>query len=364
MSGDIPMIHGYDEQHGDGRQAGDVRQVIERLNREARHIDGNNSYASDVLAPLMRNAVELLESLTAHPSEAERMRTLLQRVAVATGEQLGAWEELPGVVEALVKRASQSSEVEPLQFLERIIGEEPLAAEAHVRAAMKRVAVQMLEAKLASQSAPSGWQPIESAPNPTPSTPHNSIEWKSFLVWVESNACTYCVVRRGGKFDVMGGGLLQHEPTHWMPLPLAPWHISWYTAGTPHTCHDMNPPFPGPCRACETERQREERLRQNAVDALPPAPDAKDALPPGPDPFAKLLELPENWDTYGGAKIDPRAVEAARRFQAALLCASQSVVPICSGGVQIEMHRCGFDFEVAFNPDGTIEEAYAKVAGG
>lgn len=21
-----------------------------------------------------------------------------------------------------------------------------------------------------------------------------------------------------------------------------------------HTCHDMNPPFPGPCTACETER--------------------------------------------------------------------------------------------------------------
>jgi hypothetical protein len=25
-----------------------------------------------------------------------------------------------------------------------------------------------------------------------------------------------------------------------------------------HTCHDMNPPFPGPCRACEFERSSEE----------------------------------------------------------------------------------------------------------
>jgi hypothetical protein len=23
-----------------------------------------------------------------------------------------------------------------------------------------------------------------------------------------------------------------------------------------HTCHDMNPPFPGPCAACERERSR------------------------------------------------------------------------------------------------------------
>lgn len=98
------------------------------------------------------------------------------------------------------------------------------------------------------------------------------------------------------------------------------------------------------------------------LKTLTDEPDAKDAIPPVSDPFAELLELPENWDSYGAAKVDPRAVAAARRFQEALLAAPQSVVPICTGGVQIEMHRCGFDFEVSFNPDGTVEEACAKDA--
>lgn len=28
-------------------------------------------------------------------------------------------------------------------------------------------------------------------------------------------------------------------------------------AGREHTCHDMNPPFPGPCAACEMERREQ-----------------------------------------------------------------------------------------------------------
>jgi hypothetical protein len=36
---------------------------------------------------------------------------------------------------------------------------------------------------------------------------------------------------------------------------------------SPHTCHDMNPPFPGPCGACERE-QAEDRAAAVLWDAL------------------------------------------------------------------------------------------------
>lgn len=75
---------------------------------------------------------------------------------------------------------------------------------------------------LAKLAAPQ-WQPIESAPKPiVGSTPHDSEAWKSFLVWCPENLCQYLVVRRGERFSVMGGGLLEVEPTHWMPRMPAP----------------------------------------------------------------------------------------------------------------------------------------------
>lgn len=97
----------------------------------------------------------------------------------------------------------------------------------------------------------------------------------------------------------------------------------------------------------------------NLLDALPPVSEAS---PAKPDAFAELLSLSDNWDSYGAGPIDPRAVEAARRLQFALSVAPLSVVPSCTGGVQLEMHREGFDFEIGLNPDGSIEETFAKVA--
>lgn len=68
----------------------------------------------------------------------------------------------------------------------------------------------------------SGWQPIETAPNPTVDTAFDSPTWKSFLVWCPSNRCTYLVCQRDGRFSVMGGGTLNDTPTHWRPLPEPP----------------------------------------------------------------------------------------------------------------------------------------------
>lgn len=60
--------------------------------------------------------------------------------------------------------------------------------------------------------------------------------------WVSGRECKYCgadtdAAEKPPKMaaDLMDA-LRRAMPPHW------------------HTCHDMNPPFPGPCKACETER--------------------------------------------------------------------------------------------------------------
>lgn len=64
----------------------------------------------------------------------------------------------------------------------------------------------------------------------------------------------------------------------------------------------------------------------------------------------------KGWDTYDGDPLDDRAVAAARTF----LGYPWAVVPCADGGVQLEIHAMGFDVEIEFSADGTIETAYAE----
>jgi len=75
---------------------------------------------------------------------------------------------------------------------------------------------------------------------------------------------------------------------------------------------------------------------------------------PNDETWARLAALPENWDTYGGAPIDPRAIQAAKEWLAAA-----QVVPCSDGGMQIEWHHLDADVEVTFKPDGRIDVAWA-----
>lgn len=64
------------------------------------------------------------------------------------------------------------------------------------------------------------------------------------------------------------------------------------------------------------------------------------------------------WDTYGSEPLDDRAIAAARTF----LRYPWNVVPCPGGGIQLEMHASGFDIELEFAADGSVESAYAEVA--
>src|SRR5271166_6000708 len=70
--------------------------------------------------------------------------------------------------------------------------------------------------------------------------------------------------------------------------------------------------------------------------------------------FVDLLPLPTDWDSYGAGAIDQNIVRHAMTFASGLLGTTSPaprVVPLSSGGVQLEWHRQGIDLEVVFDRD-------------
>jgi hypothetical protein len=68
--------------------------------------------------------------------------------------------------------------------------------------------------------------------------------------------------------------------------------------------------------------------------------------------FVDLLTLPPNWDSYGAGAVDTMLVHAAISFINGFLRPSSPaprVVPLSSGGLQLEWHRKGVDLEIVFD---------------
>jgi riboflavin synthase alpha subunit len=61
-----------------------------------------------------------------------------------------------------------------------------------------------------------------------------------------------------------------------------------------------------------------------------------------------LLALEEDWDSYGAVSIAVTALETLAGF---------SVVPCSSGGIQLEVHRDGYDIEIEIDAAGRIVRA-------
>jgi hypothetical protein len=80
-----------------------------------------------------------------------------------------------------------------------------------------------------------------------------------------------------------------------------------------------------------------------------------DASPPWIKPAVRglsaLLELPSDWDSYGGVRIKPEIVIAALNLLFETMqydSPAPSIVPTSRGGIQLEWHRNGVDLEVEF----------------
>lgn len=70
--------------------------------------------------------------------------------------------------------------------------------------------------------------------------------------------------------------------------------------------------------------------------------------------FVDALALPPDWDSYGAGPIASRIVHDALNFANAVLGPTSPpprVVPLSSGGLQLEWHRNGVDLEVVFDRD-------------
>jgi hypothetical protein len=79
--------------------------------------------------------------------------------------------------------------------------------------------------------------------------------------------------------------------------------------------------------------------------------------------FANLLTLEPNWDGENGKPIAPALVGSALKFVDRISMVdfrlpAPSIVPISDGGLQIEWHRGGKDFEIEFSPDRSIRYYY------
>jgi len=70
--------------------------------------------------------------------------------------------------------------------------------------------------------------------------------------------------------------------------------------------------------------------------------------------FVDLLTLPPDWNSYGAGAIDQETVVEAMNLINGLLgptSPAPRVVPLSSGGLQLEWHRKGIDLEVVFDRD-------------
>jgi hypothetical protein len=66
--------------------------------------------------------------------------------------------------------------------------------------------------------------------------------------------------------------------------------------------------------------------------------------------FDELRGLQPGWDSYGAPPISEAAIQSAQAFLSRM-----DITPCSDGGVQLEWHTYGFDLEVEFHPNGTVE---------
>ena len=57
-----------------------------------------------------------------------------------------------------------------------------------------------------------------------------------------------------------------------------------------------------------------------------------------------MHKLKNNWDSYGGDPINPKAIEMARTIMTVL--SDFEAIPCGDGGVQLERHKDGEDIEI------------------
>jgi hypothetical protein len=71
------------------------------------------------------------------------------------------------------------------------------------------------------------------------------------------------------------------------------------------------------------------------------------------DRLSELVALPSDWDSYGALPVDRQSVEMALSVLSAVMSEGAElpwIVPLPSGGLQLEWHRADSDIEIALDP--------------
>ncbi len=74
-----------------------------------------------------------------------------------------------------------------------------------------------------------------------------------------------------------------------------------------------------------------------------------------------LVNLAENWDSYGGHPVDPDVARFAYRLIGELLGPAQplpALIPTSQGGLSLEWHAIDFDVQVNIPPEDDVEVFY------
>ena len=122
-------------------------------------------------------------------------------------------------------------------------------------------------------------------------------------------------------------------------------------------------------RAKQIERERKYSSRGRILivkwrDYGQPLPGWFDPVMQG---FADLITLDPKWDSYRGKIIERAVIEKAIAVLDALLTPTSpapSIVPLSSGGLQVEWHRSDQDLEIVFEPRQTPEFSYKNARSG
>jgi hypothetical protein len=107
---------------------------------------------------------------------------------------------------------------------------------------------------------------------------------------------------------------------------------------------------------CQSAVRRKRQYYSRGQEFLIEWQDYGQPLPAWFDPLVQglidLLTLPTNWDSYGAGSVELNLVQEAMNLMNGLLAPSSPaprVVPLSSGGLQMEWHRNGIDLEIVFD---------------
>jgi len=79
------------------------------------------------------------------------------------------------------------------------------------------------------------------------------------------------------------------------------------------------------------------------------------------DTAKRLIDLPENWDSYGASPIDPRLIEYGLSLLNELTPSQTplpTMVPTSRGGIQLEWHCRDIDLEIRIESLGSLDVSF------